>query len=115
MKIRVGDKVTFIYGKNKHKAGEEKSGVVVKVIAEQEKIVVKDRNLLVKHIKKTATEAGRKVTFEAAVHVSKVMLVCPSCKKLTRVGYRKDANNKKIRFCKKCDSPIETSQVKSKA
>jgi large subunit ribosomal protein L24 len=45
--------------------------------------------------------------FDAPLHLSNVMLVCPNCDEKTRVGYRTKDNGFKVRFCKKCQSDIE--------
>lgn len=45
--------------------------------------------------------------FDAPLHLSNVMLVCPACDQKTRVGYRMKDNGFKVRFCKKCQADIE--------
>lgn len=116
MKIKVGDKVLFKAGKERHK--KDKTGTVVKTLKNSEKVVVEKRNIKVKHIKKTATEAGRKIEFESPIPVSNLMVVCPKCSKATRVGYKKLDNGKKQRICKKCgeslDSSSQSTKVKAK-
>lgn len=100
-KIRSGDTVVVIAGRNK---GEQ--GKVRKNLIERDRVVVEGVNIVKKHIKRGRARQAGIVEVEAALHVSNVMLVCPNCKKATRVGIREDANGKNARFCKKCDAMI---------
>lgn len=86
MKIRTGDTVLVIAGKEKGKSGR-----VMRVIASQNRVIVEGLNMRTKHIKRTPQQAGQKVKFEGALSVSNVMLVDPKTKKPTRVGYVVDA------------------------
>ena len=101
MKIRKGDKVKVIYGKDK---GRE--GVVEKVYKKSMKVLVPGINLYKKHVKKSEQfPQGGVVEVPRPLHVSKVMLICPKCNKPTRVGY-KLVDGKKFRICKKCKSTL---------
>ncbi len=101
MKIKKGDQVLIISGKDKGKKGN-----VLKVIPEEEKIVVENVNLLKRHTKpKKAGEKGQIVQKSSPINFSKVKLICPKCGQATRVGY-KILDNKKYRICKKCDQEI---------
>ncbi len=101
MKIKKGDQVLIISGKDKGKKGN-----VLKVFPEEEKIVVENVNLLKRHTKpKKAGEKGQIVQKSSPINFSKVKLICPKCGQATRVGY-KILNNKKYRICKKCDQEI---------
>ncbi|MFA6992932.1 MAG: 50S ribosomal protein L24 [Candidatus Gracilibacteria bacterium] len=102
MKIKVNDKVAILAGKDKGK-----KGTVVRVFSKQNKVVVEKINIKVKHVKKTAQKAGEKIHFEAPIDASKVMMVCPSCEKLTRVGYKILQSGKKERICKKCKESVD--------
>lgn len=86
MKIRTGDTVLVIAGKEKGKSGR-----VMRVIASKNRVVVEGLNMRTKHIRRTPQQAGQTVKFEGAFAVSNVMLVDPKTKKPTRVGYVKDA------------------------
>jgi len=75
----------------------------------KDRLVVHGVNLIIKHQRRTGnvrTQVGR-IEMEAPIHVSNVMLVCPSCKKATRVGFRTFEDGSKTRFCKRCDEVIE--------
>lgn len=86
MKIRTGDTVLVIAGKEKGKSGR-----VMRVLPTQSRVVIEGLNMRTKHIKRTPQQAGQKVKFEGAMSISNVMLVDPKTKKPTRVGYVKDA------------------------
>ncbi len=85
MKIHTGDQVTVIAGKDKGK-----QGVVTRVLAEKSRVVVEGINMRVKHIKKTPQQAGQRISYEASIHVSNVMILDPKTKKPTRIGYKID-------------------------
>lgn len=75
----------------------------------KDRIVVQGVNLVTKHQRRTGdvrTQFGR-IELEAAIHISNVMLVCPSCKEATRVGFRVLEDGTKSRYCKKCDELID--------
>jgi len=86
MKIRTGDVVIVIAGKDKGK-----QGTVTRVLAEKNRLVVEGINMRVRHIKKTSQGPGQRVRFAANLHASNVMILDPKSKKPTRVGYKVDA------------------------
>lgn len=101
MKIRKGDKVKIMVGKDKGK-----EGIVEKVYPKQFKVLVPGVNLYKKHIKKSENfPKGGVVELPRPIAVAKVMLVCRGCGKPTRVGF-KITGRKKVRICKKCESVI---------
>lgn len=101
MKIKKGDTVKIISGKDKGK-----TGVVSKIIPSEGKILVSGINLYKKHIKpRGQKQKGEIVAVERPLYVSKVMLVCKNCNLPTRIGF-KFIDNKKSRYCKKCQSLI---------
>ena len=91
MKLQKGDTVLVIAGKDKGK-----TGTVERVFPSEGRIVVAGVNVRVRHVPKTANQPGRKVTFEASMNASKVMLVDAKSGKPTRIGY-KMKDGKKIR------------------
>lgn len=110
MKIHTGDTVVVITGKDKGK-----TGTVVRVLPESSRVVVQGINMRVKHIRKTAQKAGERISFEASLHASNVMLVDPKTKKRTRVGYKIEESGKKVRFSKRSGDMVKTiSSVKAK-
>ncbi len=83
MKIKKGDTVVVITGKNKGKTGE-----IMRTLPKSNKVVVKDVNKITRHMKKTKDRPGQKITFEAPIQASNVMLVDPKTKKRSRIGYQ---------------------------
>lgn len=103
MKIKKGDKIKIISGKDKGKEGK-----VLQVLAEKKKIVVESLNLVVKHVRpRKEGEKGQRIQFPAPLTASNVLLVCSKCNKPTRVGYKILENKKKVRLCKQCKEVIE--------
>ncbi len=86
MRIRTGDTVAIISGKDKGK-----SGTVLRVLREKDRVIVETVNMRTKHIRRTPQQAGQKIRYEASIHVSNVMLVDPKTKKPTRIRYLIDA------------------------
>lgn len=109
MKIKANDKVLVISGKDKGKVSK-----VIRVIAKHNQIVVEKVNMRTKHVKKTATQAGQKITFEAPMDVSNVMVMDPKENKPTRVGYRILENGKKERISKLSGASLDTTPETSK-
>ncbi|MFZ5365070.1 MAG: 50S ribosomal protein L24 [Patescibacteria group bacterium] len=117
--IKKGDKVQIIAGKDrvkKTKKGEKtykaNQGKVLQVLPSRGKVVVEGLNIRIKHVKpKRAGEKGQKIEVPAPIQISNVMLLCPRCSKLTRVGYKVSKNEKgkvkKVRYCKKCKESID--------
>lgn len=102
MKIKKGDTVQVILGKDKGKKGK-----VLKVFPKKNKLVVEGLNLLYKHVRpKREGEKGQRVQIPAPLYISKVMFVCPKCSKPIRVGYKKLTDGKKVKWCRKCKEII---------
>lgn len=101
MKIKKGDNVQIMAGKDRGKQGK-----VLSVNIKESRILVEGLNLLKKHRRpKKQGEKGEVVSIPAYFASSKAMLVCVSCGKPTRVGSRKEGEIK-VRYCKKCQATI---------
>lgn len=100
-KIRTGDEVVVTAGRNKGQRGK----VRVNMIA-RDRVVIEGVNIVKKHIKRGRARQAGIVEVEAALHVSNVLLICPSCNQATRVGIRAGANGKNERYCKKCEGTV---------
>jgi large subunit ribosomal protein L24 len=102
MKIKTGDKVRVMRGKD---AGKE--GTVTKVFLKADKVIVEGVNIVKKHQKPSnANPQGGIVDVEAAIHVSNVMLLDPESNKPSRTGVEiKDG--KKVRIAKKSGAALE--------
>lgn len=105
LNIKRGDTVEVISGKGKGTRGE-----VLRVLPKDEQVVIQGVNVRKKH-QRQIQAAGRTMSpgiiqFEAPVHVSNVMLVCPKCGERTRVGNRRE-DGQVSRVCKRCESLID--------
>lgn len=97
MKLRKGDNVKMLGGKDRGKTGK-----ILHVGTENNKVVVEGLNTIKKHVRaRKQGQKGQIITKERYVSASSVALVCKSCGKPTRVGYRVDGA-RKTRICKKC-------------
>jgi len=102
MKIKKGDTVEVLSGNDKGKKGE-----VLEVIPKKDKIIVKGVNVRKRHIKpRRQGEEGGIISSECAIYSSKVNVVCPKCKKTTKVGFTIE-KDEKVRVCKKCGAKIK--------
>jgi len=102
MKIKKGDKVLVIAGKNRGKVGK-----VTSVDPKLGKIKVSGVNIVKKHMKPRRGKAGGIVEMAQAFDVAKVMFVCEHCgDKPTRLGYIVNKSGNKERICKKCKSTV---------
>jgi len=99
MRVRKGDRVIVISGKDKGK-----TGVIIASIPKEKKVVVDGVNKAKKHVRKSQQNSGGIVEIEKAIPVCTVMIICNKCGK-TRVGYIFEGG-KKVRVCKKCKSKI---------
>ena len=101
MKIKKGDQVLIISGKDRGKKGK-----ILAVFPKELRVLVEGINIRKKHVKpKRSGEKGQTVETPTPLAVSNVKLVCPKCSKPARVGY-KMTGDKKYRICKKCDQEI---------
>jgi large subunit ribosomal protein L24 len=98
LKIKKGDRVQVLTGKDRGKTGN-----VTRAIPETGKVIVDGVNVAKKHQKATkATMQGGIIDKDMPIPVANVAIVCPSCSKPTRVGYKIDGDGTKVRVCKKC-------------
>jgi len=102
IKIKVGDTVKITAGKDKGREGK-----IEKVIPTEGKVIVPGVNLYKKHVKGYGDTKGGVYDIPRALGFGKIALVCPKCKKMTRVGF-KFAGEEKVRICKKCGKEIDT-------
>jgi len=101
MKIKKGDKVQIMAGKDRGKQGE-----VLHVLPVTLKVVVKGVSMMKRHMRpRRDGEKGERIEKEAPIHVSNVMLVCPHTNKPTRVGYKIEGGEK-IRISKRAGKAI---------
>lgn len=102
MKIKKGDTVKIISGKDKGKEGR-----VLRVFSKKNKLIVEGLNIYIKHVRaRREGEKGQRVQIPVPLDISKVMLVCQKCKKPIRIGYKILADGRKLRWCRKCKEII---------
>ncbi|MEA3357452.1 MAG: 50S ribosomal protein L24 [Patescibacteria group bacterium] len=105
MKIKKGDKVKVLVGKDVGKQGK-----VLRILKDKRKIVVEGVNVYKKHVKGDGrNRESAIVDLVMPVDVSNVMLVCASCGKPARIIYQVKNDKSKVRICKKCGKPIDGS------
>ena len=101
-RIKKGDTVQVMQGKEAGKRGK-----VMRVLAEEERVVVERVNFIKRHVRPSQkTPQGGVIEREASIHISNVKLVCPGCSQAVRVGVRMEGEDK-IRYCKKCNVQVD--------
>ncbi|CAB4602116.1 unannotated protein [freshwater metagenome] len=102
MKIRKGDRVQVLTGKDRGK-----TGTVTRAIPERGKVIVDGVNIAKKHQKPTSqTNTGGIIDKEMPIQVANVAVICNACAKPTRIGYRFEADGTKVRICRKCEGDL---------
>jgi large subunit ribosomal protein L24 len=106
VRIKKGDTVVVISGRSKGIRGE-----VIRVLPKDDRLVVQGANLRKKH-QRQVQAGGRSmnpgiITYEAPMHASNVMLVCPKCDQPTRVSVQRE-EGKARRICKKCQAILDS-------
>ena len=102
LKVKRGDTVVVISGKEKGERGEVKQ-----VLPKENRVVVEGLNVRTRHAKPTQNNPQGLYTFEAPMHVSNVMVVDPNSGEPTRVGYRFTDSGEKIRVARKSGKDID--------
>ncbi len=101
MKIKKGDNVIIVKGKDRGKKGK-----IIRVFPDEFSVIVEGLNIKKKHMRpKRQGEKGQVVEHPGAIAISNVKLVCSKCGKPTRVGYRLE-EKRKFRVCKECGLEI---------
>ena len=102
LKIKKGDHVVVITGKDKGKKGE-----VLKVLPEENRAIVKGVAMIRRHQRQTPSQEGGIVAKEAAIHISNLALEDPKDGKPTRVGYKFLKDGRKVRFARRSGEVID--------
>lgn len=101
MKLKKGDEIIVIVGKDKGRKGK-----IEKVFPKDHMVLVPGINVYKRHAKKRDDKhPGGIISLPKAIRDSKVMLVCPSCRQMTRIGH-KALKDEKVRICRKCGQKI---------
>jgi len=100
MKIKIGDEILVLQGKDKGKKGK-----VERVLGKKQQVLVSGVNIYKRNVKRQGNTPGGIIDIVKPMPTSKVALVCPKCNLSTRVGFV-SKDGKKIRVCKKCKQAI---------
>jgi large subunit ribosomal protein L24 len=100
-RIRKGDKVVVITGRDKGRSGE-----VIKVMPKENRALVRGVNMVSRHQRQTAQQEGGIIRKEAPIHLSNVALADPTTGKPTKVGFKMLADGRKVRFAKSSGETI---------
>jgi large subunit ribosomal protein L24 len=101
-KLKKGDRVVVIAGRDKGKRGE-----ILKMFPDETRAVVAGVNLVKRHQRQTQRAQGGIVTKEAPLHLSKVAIADPKSGEATRIGFKTLADGRKVRFAKKSGEVID--------
>ena len=102
VKVKKGDHVVVLTGKDKGKHGE-----VLKVLPAENRAIVKGVSMVRRHQRQTASQEGGIITKEAPIHISNIALEDPKDGKPTRVGYKFLKDGRKVRFAKRSGEVID--------
>lgn len=101
-KLKKGDKVVVLTGRDKGRTGE-----ILQVIPKEERALVRGVNLVKRHQRQSGTQEGGIISKEAAIHLSNLAYADPKDGKPTRVGFRIEADGRKVRFAKRSGDLID--------
>ena len=101
-RIRKGDEVIVISGRDKGKKGN-----VLKVMADDNRVLVQGVHMVKRHERQSQTQQGGIVEKEASIHVSNVALLDPDGGEVTRVGFRSLEDGRKVRYAKRSGEVID--------
>jgi len=101
-KIKKGDRVVVLTGRDKGKTGE-----VLAVLPKEERAVVRGVNVRVRHQRQTQSQEGGLIRKEGTIHLSNIALADPSTGKATRVGFKTLDDGTKVRIAKKSGERID--------
>ena len=101
-RLKKGDTVKVIAGKEKGKTGK-----ILSTIPDKQRVVVEKINLIKKHQRPDAKGKGGIVEKEGPIHVSNVMYLCDKCGSGVRIGYKILDDGKKARVCAKCHETLD--------
>jgi len=101
-KIKKGDKVVVLAGKDKGRAGE-----VLKVMPKDDRAVVRGINMVKRHTRQSASQEAGIISKEASIHLSNLSVADPKDGKPTRVGFKVLDDGRKVRFAKRSGDLID--------
>ena len=101
-KIRKGDKVVVLTGRDRGRSGE-----VIAVIPKESRALVRGVNMVTRHQRQTAAQEGGLIRKEAPIHLSNIAIADPTDGKPTRVGFKTLSDGRKVRFAKRSGETID--------
>jgi large subunit ribosomal protein L24 len=101
-RIKKGDKVVVLSGRDKGRSGE-----VIQVMPKDERALVRGVNMVTRHQKQSAAQEGGLIRKEAPIHLSNVAIADPTDGKPTRVGFKTLGDGRKVRFAKRSGETID--------
>jgi len=101
-KIRKGDRVVVVTGRNKGKTGE-----VLRVLRDKDRVLVQGVNMIKRHTAPSQVSPGGIVEKEAPLHISNVAHIDPKTSEPTRVGFKVIEGDRKVRFAKRSGEVID--------
>ena len=108
LNITRGDTVMVLVGKDRSTRRNPRRGRVIGTLPNEDRVIVEGINIVKRAVRRTQKMMqGGIVQSPGPIHVSNVMLVCPSCEKPTRVGRRRRDDGSSVRYCKRCDRPVD--------
>ncbi|VAX31243.1 LSU ribosomal protein L24p (L26e) [hydrothermal vent metagenome] len=103
LKIKKSDKVIVISGKEKGKQGR-----ILSIMTKKNRVIIERVNMIKRHMKPSRQYSqGGIIEKEGALHISKIMLVCPRCQKPSRISNHILDDGRKVRLCKRCKEVID--------
>ena len=108
LRIKSGDEVMVIAGKDRSTKGHPRRGKVIGVLPDKRRVIVDGVNIIKRAVRQSQkVRQGGIIESPGPIDASNVMLVCPSCEAPTRVQVRRGEHGERIRHCKKCKRPID--------
>ncbi|HEX3210390.1 MAG TPA: 50S ribosomal protein L24 [Geminicoccaceae bacterium] len=101
-KIRKGDRVIVVTGRDRGKQGE-----VLRVLRDEDRLVVQGVNMIKRHQRPSAGHPGGIIDKEAPIHISNVAHIDPAGQEPTRVGYKFLEGGRKVRFAKRSGEVLD--------
>jgi large subunit ribosomal protein L24 len=101
-RIKKGDKVVVLTGRDKGRSGE-----VIQVMPKDERALIRGVNMVTRHQKQSAAQEGGLIRKEAPIHLSNIAIADPTDGKPTRVGFKTLGDGRKVRFAKRSGETID--------
>lgn len=102
LKFKIGDTIKITSGKDKGRKGK-----IEKIFPKKGKVLAQGLNIYKKHVKGSQGQKGGIYEVPRPLSFNKIVLICPKCKKMTRVGF-KIVEKDKVRVCRKCGKELDT-------